>query len=64
MPQTFEFAHDADMQKIETFGILQYDYMPAEMINSTVYNTPVYAANVFTVKEAQTVLRYVSAMTG
>ncbi|MBR0267770.1 MAG: hypothetical protein IJQ71_10135 [Clostridia bacterium] len=64
MPQTFEFANDADMQKIETFGILQYDYMPAEMINSTVYDTPVYAANVFTVKEAQTVLRYVSAMTG
>ena len=64
MPQTFEFANDANMQKIETFGILQYDYMPAEMINSTVYDTPVYAANVFTVKEAQTVLRYVSAMTG
>ena len=64
MPQTFEFANDADMQKIETFGILQYDYMPAEMINSTVYDMPVYAANVFTVKEAQTVLRYVSAMTG
>ena len=64
MPQTFEFANDADMQKIETFGILQYDYMPAEMISATLYDTPVYAANVFTVQEAQTVLRYVSAMTG
>ena len=37
MPQTFEFANDADMQKIETFGILQYDYMPAEMISATLY---------------------------
>ena len=63
-PQTFEFADDADLQKLETFGILQYDYMPAEMISSTLYDAPVYAANIFTVDEAHTVLRYVSAMTG
>jgi hypothetical protein len=62
--QTFEFADDEDLQKLETFGILQYDYMPAEMISSTLYDTPVYAANVFTVGETQNVLRYVSAMTG
>ena len=64
MPQTFEFENDGDMWKLETFGILQYDYMPAEMISATLYDTPVYAANVFTVGEEQTVLRYVSAMTG
>ncbi len=64
MPQTFEFANDEDLQKLETFGILQHDYMPAEMISSTLYDTPVYAANVFTVGEAQNVLRYVSAMIG
>ena len=64
MPQTFEFEDDKDLQKLETFGILQYDYMPAEMISSTLYDTPVYAANVFSVDESQVVLRYVSAMTG
>ena len=64
MPQTFEFADDADLEKLETFGILQHDYMPAEMISSTLYDAPVYAANVFTVGEKQNVLRYVSAMTG
>ena len=64
MPQTFEFEDDGDLRKLETFGILQYDYMPAEMISAALYDTPVYAANVFTVGEKQTVLRYVSAMTG
>ena len=64
MPQTFEFADDEDLKKLETFGILQHDYMPAEMISTTLYDTPVFAANVFTVGEAQNVLRYVSAMTG
>ncbi len=64
MPQTFEFSDDGDLQKLETFGILQHDYMPAEMITSTLYDTPVYAASVFTVGEKQTVLRSVSAMTG
>ena len=64
MPQTFEFADDEDLQKLETFGILQHDYMPAEMISAALYDTPVYAANVFTVSEKQTVLRSVSAMTG
>ena len=64
MFQTFEFADDEDIQKLETFGILQHDYMPAEMISSTLYDTLVYAANVFTVDEEQNVLRYVSAMTG
>ena len=29
LPQTFEFANDKDLWKLETFGILQYDYMPA-----------------------------------
>lgn len=64
MLQTFEFSNDADLQKLETFGILQYDYMPAEMISAALYDAPVYMANVFTVGEKQTVLRSVSAMTG
>ena len=64
MPQTFEFEDDETLQKLETFGILQLDYMPAEMISATLYDAPVYAANVFTVGKEQTVLRAVSAMTG
>ena len=37
--------------------------MPAEIISSTLFDTPVYAANLFTVQE-DSVLEYVSAMTG
>jgi hypothetical protein len=64
MCQTYEFENDEDFWKIENFGILQYDYMPAEMISATLYDTPVYAANVFTAGGEQKVLRYVSALTG
>ena len=64
MPQTFEFSDDEDLRKLETYGIMQYDYMPAEMINSTLYDAPVYAANVFSTDETPVVLRHVSAMTG
>ena len=37
--------------------------MPTETISSALFPSPVYAANIFTV-EADSVLQYVSAMTG
>ena len=43
--------------------ILEHDYMPAEITSSTLFDTPVYAANIFDVTE-DSVLQYVSAMTG
>ncbi len=64
MPQTFEFAPYVEDQPYSWhYDVLQYDYMPAEMISSTLFDEPVYAANVFTVDGGE-VLRHVSAMTG
>ena len=64
MPQTFEFAPYVENQPLSWhYNVLQYDYMPAEMISSTLFDEPVYAANVFTVGGDE-VLRHVSAMTG
>lgn len=64
MPQTFEFAPYVENQPLSWhYDVLQYDYMPAEMISSTLFDEPVYAANVFTVGGDE-VLRHVSAMTG
>ena len=37
--------------------------MPAEIISSTLFDSPVYTANIFTVEE-DSVLEYISAMTG
>ena len=63
-PQTFEFAPYAEDQPLSWhYDVLQYDYMPAEMISSTLFGGPVYAANVFSVGGDE-VLRHVSAMTG
>ncbi len=60
---TFEYVVEEDRLDLDTLAILAYDNMPAETISSTLFPSPVYAANVFTV-EANSVLQYVSAMTG
>ena len=60
---TFEYVVEEDRLDLDTLAILAYDNMPAETISSTLFPSPVYAANVFTV-EADSVLQYVSTMTG
>lgn len=60
---TFEYVTSDDSQKKEHVGILAYDNMPAEIISSTLFEKPVYAANVFAIDE-DSVLEYVSTMTG
>ena len=61
--ESFEFVtSDAD-KETERFSILEYDFMPAENISSTLFDEPVYTANIFEV-EMDSVLQYVSAMTG
>lgn len=61
--QSFEYVNDAEQNKMDYFAILQYDYMPAETISSTLFDTPVYAAGVYKIEE-DCALQYVSAMTG
>ena len=60
---TFEYVVDADHLKMDYLSILNYDNMPTEIVSSTLFEAPVYAANVFRVDE-DSVLSYVSAMTG
>lgn len=62
-PQTFEFLTREDIHYIDYMEILEYDYMAASALHSTLFNAPVYAANVFTIEEDH-VMQYVSAMTG
>ena len=62
-PQTFEFITREDLQKMDYMEILEYDYMPAQSLHSTLFDTPVYAANIFYIAEDH-VMEYVSAMTG
>lgn len=50
-------------QKPEPVKILAYDYMPFEIISSTLYDEPVCAANVFTAEE-DSVLQELFVMTG
>lgn len=60
---TFEYVVSDKNRKMNYMSILAYDNMPAEVISSTLFSSPVYAANVFTVED-DCVLEYVSAMTG
>ena len=60
---SFEYVVSEENLKMDYLNILDYDHMPAEIISSTLFDTPVYAANVFTIEE-DSVLEYVSAMTG
>lgn len=61
--QSFEFVNNADSKNFEHYKILQYDYMPAEVISSTLYETPVYTAAMYKT-DGDYVLQHVSAMTG
>ena len=60
---SFEYVVDENVLKMDYLSILQYDYMPSEITSSTLFDTPVYAANIFDIEE-DSVLQYVSAMTG
>ena len=60
---TFEYVTDESNRQMESLAILRYDNMPAEIFSSTLFRTPVYAANIFEVEE-DSVLQFVSAMTG
>ena len=62
-PQTFEFITREDLQNIDYMEILEYDYLPTESLHSTLFDTPVYSANIFNIDEDY-VMQYVSAMTG
>ena len=63
IPATFDYVVEDDHRKMESLYILGYDKMPAEIISSTLFDTPVYAANVYEMEE-DCVLEFVSAMTG
>ena len=54
---------DDDNRQMDYLSLLEYDTMPTEMISSTLFDTPVYTANIFRTEE-ESVLQYVSAMTG
>jgi len=60
---TFEYVVDDTSRRMDFLSILAYDHMPAEIISSTLFSAPVYAANVFAV-DTDSVLQYVSALTG
>ena len=61
--ETFEFVVTDDLQEMDHYSILEYDFMPIENISSTLFETPVYSANLFTVEE-DSVLEFISVMTG
>ena len=74
IPQTYEFFTPEEIGMTEEKNstetattikecILENDFMPAENYNATLFNMPVYAANIFTVEEDMD-LNSVSALTG
>lgn len=62
-PQTFTYVTDAETQQLSHLEILQHDYMPSSYLHSTLYDEPVYSANVFELTEDGSI-QYVSTMTG
>ena len=60
---SFEYVVDDANREMDHLSLLEYDNMPAEIISSTLFDKPVYSANVFETGE-DTVLQYVSVMTG
>jgi len=58
-----DFIHPDDVKNIDRLNLLQYDIMPVNYVSSTLFDAPVYAANVFSIEE-DSVLQYVSTMTG
>ena len=61
--QSFEFFINEETENVGSVGILEYDYMPALRMHSTLFDHPVYSANLFGISE-DSVLQYVSVMTG
>ena len=61
--QTFEYITDDDNLMLDSLNILEYDFMPYESMHSTLFETPVYTANVFKV-QGDSVMQYISTMTG
>lgn len=61
--ETFDYVIQEDNKLMDTVMIMGYDKMPAEIVSSTLFSAPVYAANVFNMDD-DFVLEYVSAMTG
>jgi len=61
--QTFEYIQPENQANTKCPVILQYDYMPAKILNTALFAEPVYAANIFPIKE-DGVLKDVSAITG
>lgn len=60
---SFEYVVSEDLQKMDHLSILEHDYMPSALVSSTLFDEPVYAANIFDITE-DSVLQYVSTMTG
>ena len=61
-PQTFEYVKPEDKEP-QSLEIMEHDFMPSEFVSATYYNDPVYTAGIFEM-ETDSVLQYVSAMTG
>lgn len=62
-PQTFTYVMTAETQQLSHLEILQHDFMPSSFLHSTLYDEPVYSANVFELTEDGSI-QYVSTMTG
>ncbi|MBR6088738.1 MAG: hypothetical protein IKP86_02315, partial [Anaerolineaceae bacterium] len=61
--ESFEFIINDETENAEYVDILEYDYMPVDSMHSTLFDKPVYSANVFEINE-DSVLQYISVMTG
>lgn len=61
--ESFEFLITEETENVEYMEILEYDYMPVNSMHSTLFDKPVYSANVFDISE-DSVMQYVSVMTG
>ncbi|MBQ4511913.1 MAG: hypothetical protein II969_02895 [Anaerolineaceae bacterium] len=62
-PSTYEYVVNDDTREMDYLEILAYDFMPAEINSSTLFDSPVYSANIFKTSE-DSVLQYVSVLTG
>lgn len=61
--QSFEFLITEETENVEYLDILEYDYMSVNSMHSTLFDKPVYSANVFDITE-DSVMQYASVMTG
>ncbi len=61
--QTYEFILTDETENVDYLDILEYDYMPTMDMHSTLFEKPVYSANIFEITE-DSVLQFVSSMTG